>query len=144
MILRNLYPPILYRLNTPSVLKRNRTRCLSFFLIGRLAHIYRTQRPPCYFLNAARLISTARSDKSLVLPRSCPGCGAFAQCTSPNQAGFYDFARKAVQAFVVWTKNIQTRLQEPRSSDPSFDLTQQFNPGELNGDQGMDIFTGVS
>jgi hypothetical protein len=132
VVLRNICPSMSYR-----------TLHLSSFPMGSLAHIYGTRYPPCRFLKDARLFSVVRQDKSLILPRSCPGCGAFTQFTIPEQAGFYDFARKAVQAFVAWSKRRQTGLQEPRRLDPAVDLTQQPILGELNCDQGVDPLTGL-
>lgn len=37
----------------------------------------------------------------LILPRTCPGCGAFTQITNPSNAGFYSLKRKSVNAFVA-------------------------------------------
>lgn len=37
----------------------------------------------------------------LELPRSCPGCGAFAQITNAGQPGFYSANRKTVRAFIA-------------------------------------------
>lgn len=37
----------------------------------------------------------------LILPRSCPGCGAFTQIVSPDQPGFYSTNRRSVKAFVA-------------------------------------------
>jgi genetic interactor of prohibitins 3, mitochondrial len=39
--------------------------------------------------------------KLLLLPVSCPGCGAFAQNMDPNEAGFYSATRKAVKTFAA-------------------------------------------
>ncbi|OAX84361.1 hypothetical protein ACJ72_01277 [Emergomyces africanus] len=34
------------------------------------------------------------------LPFSCPGCGAFTQWVTPDEAGYYSLARKAVQEYI--------------------------------------------
>ena len=37
----------------------------------------------------------------LLLPKTCPGCGAFTQSTSSDQAGFYSVNRKSVKAYIA-------------------------------------------
>ena len=39
----------------------------------------------------------------LNLPWSCPGCGAYTQVVSPDQAGFYSASRKSVKEFITQT-----------------------------------------
>lgn len=54
-------------------------------------HVDATAKPSPSFQNPSQL---------LALPRSCPGCGAFAQNASPEQPGFYGTNRKSVKAFI--------------------------------------------
>lgn len=48
----------------------------------------------------------------LNLPRSCPGCGAFAQLNNPGNAGFYSINRQSVRVYINQKKNNQRRLEE--------------------------------
>ena len=47
------------------------------------------------------------------LPRTCPGCGAYSQTVSLEEAGFYTATRKPVQAFVASQRALaRQRLEE--------------------------------
>ena len=39
------------------------------------------------------------------LPVQCPGCGAFSQTTSPEQAGFFDLGRNSIKKFLGHVKD---------------------------------------
>lgn len=102
---------------------------------ARLLPFPETQESSYYFQTPARYFSLAESEKILDLPRSCPGCGGFAQTTNPDQAGFYGVTRKAVQAFIAWSRNVPTELGE-QESGPARGLTHGFLPGESNNHKG--------
>ena len=55
------------------------------------------------------------------LPRSCPGCGAYAQDVNPQQPGFYSRSRKSVNAFI--TEIRQQRIGQNAIGPPSFEQT---------------------
>lgn len=79
---------------------------------GRLWPISKIQGSYFNFRTFSRFFSHIGSDILLDLPRSCPGCGAFTQTTNPDQAGYYGEARKAVQAFIAWSRKVPTEQQE--------------------------------
>lgn len=48
----------------------------------------------------------------LLLPKTCPGCGAFTQSTSSDQAGFYSVNRKSVKAYIAQGLNQKRDIGE--------------------------------
>lgn len=129
-------------LRRASTLTLHEKRDLVHIRQGRLAPFPETQGSSCHLRTLARSFSLAQPDKLLDLPRSCPGCGAFTQSTNPDQAGFYGANRKAVQAFIAWSRNVQTGLGE-KGSGPTLGLTYRYFPEQLNNHQGLDFSTGL-
>ena len=129
-------------LHNPSTFIFNDKRALSQIPQSRLAPFYETSEPPCHLRNSAKCFSSVGLDKLLDLPRSCPGCGAFTQSTSPDQPGFYGANRKAVQAFIAWSRSKQAGLKENTSGDAP-ESTYRFFPKQPNGDQGLDFSKGI-
>lgn len=120
----------------------NDKRDLSQIPQGRLVPFSETQRSPCYLPKPAKPFSPLGLDKLLDLPRSCPGCGAFTQGTSPDQPGFYGANRKAVQAFIAWSRNKQAGLEE-NSPGKALESTHRYFPRQPNGSQGLDFSIGL-
>lgn len=87
------------------------------------------------FRTRARFFAHTGSDKLLDLPRSCPGCGAFAQITDPAQAGYYGLTRKAVQGFIAWSRKVQAGLGE-KEFGSSLELKHHYPPGKSKNHQG--------
>lgn len=107
-----------------------------------LRHFTRPSESPCHLRNSAKHFSSIGLDKLLDLPRSCPGCGAFTQNTSPDQPGFYGANRKAVQAFIAWSRSKQVGLKESTLGKAP-ESTYRFFPQQPNGDQGLDFSKGL-
>lgn len=101
----------------------------------RLATYANSLESLCYFTTLAKQFSHAESDRLLDLPRCCPGCGAFTQITNPDQAGFYGTTRKAVRAFIAWSKNVQRRQVEKEFGlAPGF--AHRFSLAKSNNQEG--------
>ena len=100
-----------------------------------------TPGSPCY--QSARPFSPTRPDPVLDLPRFCPGCGAFTQSTIPDQPGYYGVNRKAVQAFLAWSRNIHTELDD-KSSGPARGLTEGCFSEQSIRDQGLNFLSGLT
>ena len=61
----------------------------------------------------------ASSSAFLPLPLQCPGCGAFAQSTNPEHAGYYNTSRKYVKTYLALRK--ASKHQECQSETETFD-----------------------
>ena len=76
-------------------------RISSLFATNRHSHTTSGDLP---WLSLERNAAIKQARLLRALPTSCPGCGALAQNVRPeNEAGFYDFGRKSVKAFVAST-----------------------------------------
>jgi hypothetical protein len=115
------------------------TRAVGQLSLGRFVGISRSSTPFLNFLKVARTSSLVKPEITLILPRSCPGCGAFTQTISPGQAGFYTTTRKAVQAFIAWSRNTQIGSDE-NIGGTSVGLPHQYFAGLLDGDQGLVLY----
>ena len=69
-----------------------RGRICKYRLQSRSLQVKTTDRPRKDLSPPSHLLS---------LLITCPGCGAFAQITNPNKAGFYSLKRKSVNAFLA-------------------------------------------
>ncbi|OJD12029.1 hypothetical protein AJ78_07317 [Emergomyces pasteurianus Ep9510] len=68
------------------------------------------------------------------LPFSCPGCGAFTQWVTPDEAGYYSISRKAVKDYI----RLFSRDSQPCSSAAD-DLHDRGNNVDISDDVPADI-----
>lgn len=54
---------------------------------------------------------------------TCPGCGAFAQITNPNKAGFYSLKRKSVNTFLA-QQDFQSRKCDSTTRNSDLGLAE--------------------
>ncbi|KAL7624369.1 hypothetical protein AAE478_005933 [Parahypoxylon ruwenzoriense] len=80
-------------------------------------------------------IGTTQPHPIRKLPRQCRGCGALSQTSQPNQPGYFDLGRKAVQTYLGAA---QTRAHS-RSEDQIYeDALKHLNREELEK-KGVDV-----
>ncbi|PGG98046.1 hypothetical protein GX51_07020 [Blastomyces parvus] len=72
------------------------------------------------------------------LPFSCPGCGAFTQWVSPDEAGYYSINRKAVKEYI---RRFSPEYEE--SSSAAEDIQHGNNNGEIVDDAPAEGKSGV-
>src|SRR5436305_10218421 len=74
--------------------------------------------------NLVQFPGARQRNGSWPLPASCPGCGALAQETHKDEAGFYTRSRKAVKLFLQGGK--REALKEVRTTDQSHKRAGQY------------------
>ncbi|KAI0861446.1 hypothetical protein F4860DRAFT_476099 [Xylaria cubensis] len=69
------------------------------------------------------------------LPSQCRGCGALSQTSHPNQPGYFDLSRKAVQKYL----GVDSPFNRSRAEDKIYeDALRQLDPKGLE-EQGVDV-----
>ncbi|KAI0472327.1 hypothetical protein F4859DRAFT_483820 [Xylaria cf. heliscus] len=77
------------------------------------------------------------STPKLALPRQCRGCGALSQSSHPNQPGYFDLSRKAVQKYLG--VDVASHRYRSRAEDKIYeDALRQLDAKALEG-QGVDV-----
>ncbi|KAI1753654.1 hypothetical protein F4782DRAFT_495250 [Xylaria castorea] len=104
---------------------------------------WRTTSRRCLHMQAdASTTSTPASNPPAVLsipqktlPRQCRGCGALSQTSHPNQPGYFDLSRKAVQKYL----GTDSPSNRSRAEDKIYeDVLRQLDPKRLE-EQGVDV-----
>ena len=72
-----------------------------------------------------------------LLPRSCPGCGAFTQSVDSDQAGFYSINRKSVKAYIAQGMSERRNVVERDIYEKSLEranpsLVQELGPDDVS------------
>jgi genetic interactor of prohibitins 3, mitochondrial len=107
--------------------------------LARQSWAHATQVPsPCRYVHSeataskrnAPLIPVVERLPPRRLPLQCTGCGAFAQTSDPNVAGYYDRSRKAVRLFLGEQKE-----RVDKDEDGQDDLVVQKALESLGNDQ---------
>lgn len=90
-------------------------------------------------INIESSTSDPTSDPALLLlPRSCPGCGAFTQDLRSDQAGFYSLSRKPVRRYLE-----RIAVHGPRTEETEDSVFDQVSRN-LNHEQWLDLINDES
>ncbi|KAI2642184.1 hypothetical protein GGS21DRAFT_487041 [Xylaria nigripes] len=85
-------------------------------------------------------VLNAPSPNKKTLPKQCRGCGALSQTSRPNQAGYFDLSRKAVQKYLGLDERPESHRSEHSLREEEFykEVLSTLDPEALEK-QGVDV-----